>query len=167
MPEANPRLNIPRSRRSAILRLAVAKLKNDEQLRRVVKTWRAWEGATTDADDITASMCPCVRVTLTGTNGLPRDNAGQQSRVVMLVEVWTRGSNVEDPADLWALVENCLYPNSTADQTTLRSEFQAIGAIRSDWKIDQPAIVTTRDGSNEVMLKAEGSLSIPYSIQGP
>jgi hypothetical protein len=165
MPEANPRLGIPRSRRSAIFRLAVAKLKTDEQLGRVVKTWQAWEGTTKDADDITTSMCPAIRVTLTGTNGLPRDNASQQSRVVMLVEVWTRGSNVEDPCDMWSLVENCLYPNSTADQTTLRSEFQAIGAIRSDWKIDQPAIVTVRE-AGEVMLKAEGSLSIPYSIQG-
>lgn len=162
----NPRLGIRQSRRTEIFRLAERKLRAHSVLSAKIKTWKSYRGEPSDLVDITVNMCPAIRLSW-GTGGATsRDNISQKAMFTLRIEIFTAGTCIDDSADLWAQIEEALYPTDPEEQAQMRTAFQAVGTIRSDWKVTEPSVATAQlnDGALQV---ATGSLMIPYSIQGP
>lgn len=163
VPTVNTRLRVPTSRRSALYREIVRRLKADPTLARVVKTWRVWDGTATTDDEPTASACPYVRVTPYGAGGANRDNISQSGTLRFELEVCAAGLNAEDVFDLWNCVENVVFPRDQAAAAALRLALVALGSKGTDIKIGDPASVASVEAA---FMRAVGSFSIDYRIQG-
>lgn len=165
VPDVNPRLGLPSSRRSRLFREIVRMLRADADLDAAVRTWQAWDGDQDADDDPPASACPCVRLTPQGGPAETRDNISQQGTLRWDVEVWTAGLDAEDPLDLWAAIENVIFPADVDEQRSIRDRLRSLGGTGTDIKVSEPAQIS-RVGPGGAVMKAEGGFTYTYRIQG-
>lgn len=164
----NPRLHLKTSRRTAVFRLVERLLKTDPELANgKVRTWRSWEGSPKDDDPPVPAQCPWVRLSRAVSPAGPRDEQSQAATLVIRIELATKGTNADDPADLWAAVEDALVPRDVEAQRALRVRFRELGAETGVIKVGQPADETTRaEHESGVMLLATGTILIDYRVSG-
>jgi hypothetical protein len=95
----------PSGPRSAAFRAFAALLQSSPTLRRVVKTWRTWDGTPNESADPTAAECPWVRLTPSPMHQtrLALGTAGataSDSPIVVTIETAVAGTNVDDSMNL-------------------------------------------------------------------
>lgn len=164
VPEVNQRLKVPSCRRSKLYREIMRRLMSDTTLKRVVKTWRVWDGTAVSDDELAASMCPFVRATPHGGGGQNRDNISQRGVVRVELEIATAGLNAEDCMDLWDCVENVVFPSVQADEADIRTALREMGADGTPVKITEPAAFAPDIEGG--LMRAVGAFTVTYRIQG-
>jgi hypothetical protein len=130
-----------------------------------VKTWRTWQGTPADNDPPTADLCPWVRLTPSPAGDGARDNISQRGRLVVRVELVTRGTCIDDMLDLWALFEEACFPYDQTESNELRDVFRPLGSTGTDWKITNPA-VAVEASAEEALMRGTAEIEIQYRIQG-
>lgn len=121
-------IDLNMSPRTMVFRKIESILRNDPTLKRVVKTWRTWEGKTTDVEPLTPIGGPAIR--LTPVNGEERFvfPDAQKGQLIVGIEAAVAGTFVDDPTNLWWAIERAIYP---PDQTARQNIQQALNQAGS------------------------------------
>ena len=127
---ANPLLRLPTSPYASVFRAIVQTLQADATLRGAVQptSWRVWEGTHADKQPVAITAAPGVRLT--------PDPGGEQwwspdSAVGVLtvhVELYVRGTCVDDVSNLWWAIVRALYPMSQPAKLAIQAKLVAAGA---------------------------------------
>lgn len=115
MPTQN--LPLPQDARVTALRGLILILQRDPELKRVVKTWKTWDGRPGDSNPPTAGECPWVRITATPeASSWAMDGPPPVMLQPMKVQIETavEGTNVNNSVNLWGAIEKAVYRNHPA-----------------------------------------------------
>lgn len=112
----------------AVFSLIVAKLKQDRDLRRVVKTWRTFEGLPTDAAEWSASALPGIRLLAGIAEKGFGDVASLESDLVIEVEIATCGTNINNQLKLYRALKRACYPANDTERYQLMESLINAGA---------------------------------------
>lgn len=167
----NPRLRIPASRPAWIFDYVCQTLKASERLR-CVKEWRHGEAGDVQPGAIpTPAQCPFVRLEIQGIRGGGlRDNVSQAARLVIEVDVFTKGYARADVVDLFSRIVDVVYPTSQTEEAGYRAGLRDRGALGTNVDIEEwasPTPLLGPDGKPLGMMAGRGRLGIAFKIQGP
>ena len=112
-----PALPLPPDVRVTALRGLVKLLQADQDLNRVVRTWRVWDGGT--ADTVTPSLVqyPQVRLTASPEASNWAHNSGQPTSrqpIRLQVDTVVAGTDQMDSLVLWGAIERAVFRGGVA-----------------------------------------------------
>lgn len=105
------KLCLPADGRLTAMRGFIALLRNDPDLKRVVETWRVWDGTTGEEAPATVAQCPWVRVTCAPMASELLHNLVSEQPVKVTVETAVAGTAVDDSLLLWSAIERAIFRN--------------------------------------------------------
>lgn len=137
-------------------------LRRSAALRGVVKTWQLAEGS--DTDDIlpgrwAVELFPALRLDIEGIGGGYKNQANQQSTIILVVTLGVPGTDPRDASDFWEMVVAVLFPCDGS----LLDLFAPLGVF--GYAIDGPAVSQTvvyPDGAGQVVT---GRVSFPFEYR--
>jgi hypothetical protein len=136
-------------------------LKNDHLLKRVIRTWRSWEGKPDDRTPLTSSNAPFCRLT-------PRPSPAQwinESRhlepLLIQLEIGILGTRWDNGANIWRAFECALFPQNDAESAaSIMGRLVKCGVQGGVISITQPAIDLKLDSTDEPILNVIGQLKL-------
>lgn len=127
MPHA--RLPLPDYPWTSAFRALVEVLKEDPDLRRVVKAWRCWEGGPEDMEPLEPAQLPWVLMT-PAPSGIKRaTDADYQTDFRVNFTFGVPGTRVDDLMNLWGAVMQALRFDRPFRDRTVGEHFRDRGAI--------------------------------------
>ena len=110
------RLNIPEdlTYRSKAFRAVISHLQADGILQSVVSNWATWDGLDVELDVSlpTDTQCPWIRLTPFPEQQEPGAVDIDHAALVIMIELATEGTRVDNLMDLWEIVERRLNSDS-------------------------------------------------------
>lgn len=131
-------LNLPTDPRTAVWRLIVAQLQADPDLAREVAVWITWTGEDADNSPLFDLPSPALRLTPVIGPQSWYDAASERGSLVIEVEAWITGNDVEDMLNLQGAIEGALYPADSAAQWAFQQALVAAGAITGLIEFNDP-----------------------------
>ena len=131
----------------------------------LVKTWRAWDGTPVSDDEVSAAMCPVVRLTVDGGQAsLSATSSGtftyvQDTRLPISVETWVEGYKQTDALDLWGELREAIFSQDEATREARTAALAAAGVL--DVIEDTPVLpqgVQAFDGAGLIYSKGQITL---------
>lgn len=101
----------------------------------LVKTWRTWDATPVSDDEIAASMCPVVRITVDGSQAsLSATSATdsvyvQDTRIPLSIETWVAGYDQRVPLDLWGELREAIFHQTEATRLARTDSLAALGVL--------------------------------------
>lgn len=129
---------VPKGIRRAVKDAFVAGLETSPLLAngRAVKTWITWDGADKVLGDPPVDAMPAVQIRMLGgpseriasarAPGQPMKFASK-SKISMIVDLWVRGNDAGDLADVADLIYQALAPRDDDARTALNTRFRQAG----------------------------------------
>jgi len=126
MPHA--RLPLPDYPWTSVFRALVAVLKEDPDLRRVVKTWRSLEGGPEDLEALGPGHLPWVELTPAPSANKPATDADYQTDFRVNVKFAVPGTRVDDLMNLWGAVMQAVRFDRPFRESTVGEHLRNAGA---------------------------------------
>jgi hypothetical protein len=130
---AQTKLDLDDSPRTKVFRAIDGILRADPTLKRLFAKpcqFRSWQGTPDDAKPFTTDLAPAIR--LTPLPGGPPDvwysPDARQGTLAIRVELYLKGSNLDDLHNVWYAVKRALYTTSAAGLQAIANTLQAAGA---------------------------------------
>lgn len=148
----------------SVFSLIVANLKRDRDLRRVVKTWRTFEGMPSDAAEWSASALPGIRLLAGVAEKGFGDVASLESDLVIEVEIATFGTNINNQLKLYRALKRACYPVNDAERHQLMEDLMNVGAYPAlfrfgglTYNLPEPALVV---GRSQIIVTVRETMTI-------
>jgi len=125
---ANQSFNLVPSAHRQVFRVIVDAIRKDSTLSRVVKTWSVMDGSPIDTQDFVVVHTPAIRLIPSEGPDQFYGPGGMIGPLVVLVEICMRGSDFDDPMDLYAAVRRAIYPKTDAERLRIHQALVAAGA---------------------------------------
>ena len=138
--------------------------------KRIIQAWLTWNAATAPAPPPTTQM-PAVQLRLLGgemgrmASTRPVSGASTSAskvRLSILIDLWVKGGDQGDVADLGERIFDALFPQDRATRLALEKKFAAAG-IR-DWQMTRPILPPSAECFGDVSILASGSLDLTIHI---
>lgn len=157
-----PKLHLPDSEETTAFRFIEKVLRNDPDLKRVVKQWVTWTGDAIDVLEPTFASCPYVMLSPGPTATDWETESQHKSPLIITIMAAVAGSNADQLMNLWAAIRRALFPRDEA-------AYEAVRAASAAAKIVKPTLTlagygTGIDESKMRMLIARGSLEMILHI---
>lgn len=127
---ASPRLPLPDYPWTTAYDALIAVLKEDPELRRVMKTWWTWEGTGFDLETPTAAHAPYAVLTPAPSPIRTETEGDQMVTFRVRAEFVALGTNARDLMNLWGAFQEALREDRPFRETTVRGHFRENGAHR-------------------------------------
>jgi hypothetical protein len=151
-----PKLALPEHARTSLFRAIVARLRANPDLRRVVVSWKVFDGSEGDAAPFTLTQLPGVKVYLGHAAAAPATNVRSLSPMTILVELAVAGTNQDDVTNLWGAIEAAVFPGDGTMFATLQDK----GGL-PNLTLDVPGVTPTKIGDQDA-LTSVGSLGCGF-----
>lgn len=158
-----PRLALPDGKRVRAFRAVEAILREDDALKRVVKTWVSWDGSPGDTARPTLDMMPMIRLNPRIEPSESFSNGQRIGSIGLAVEVMAPGLHANDIVNLWDAVEDALVDMKPFRATTVGCFLrQEVGASR--YTVPEPGFAAreTREAGSHKFLTAEGVVVVTF-----
>lgn len=135
-------LDLNTAPKTSVFRALTRIIKNDPTIRRIVPraaSFRDWSGKPQDAEPFTVEHAPALRFTPTSGPEEWQFPAGMVGTLYINVEMLIRGTDVDDPINLWFALEKAIYPTNNAVQLVNIAALQQAGANTGYALFSQPA----------------------------
>src|SRR5437763_883458 len=119
-------LNLPDTPRTLVWRALVGRLQSDPDQDSTVRTWIVRDGGRHDNADLSRVKAPALRLYPLSGPMTWYDAQSQQGALVVALEAWVPGLDVEDLLNLQGAIEGALYPD---DDHAFRRSLVAAGAV--------------------------------------
>lgn len=140
-------------------------LKNDPLLRRVIKTWRTWEGKPTDRAPLTSGDAPYCRLTPRPTPAQWFNESRHLEPLLIQLEIGVLGTLWDNGANIWRAFEMALFPQSDAQAAaSIAGRLVKCGVQGGVISITQPAIDLKLDTADEPILHVIGQIKLNVMV---
>lgn len=148
-----PKLSLKESNEAKLFRGLVARLKNDPDLKRVVKRWCVFDGSQNELREPTDSDYPFVMISPSGERGETVTQNSTLTTMKIEISLFTAGTNVDDPMNLWSALRSAIWAGDNTLQA-LQNE-----CLCEKLSLDQPVYQARALDSGSNVLVATGSIS--------
>lgn len=109
-----------------LYRTIVQIIEDDQTVRRIVRpsSMRSWQGIPIDAAQFGEGAAPALRFTPTQGNDAWWTPGSMRGNLFIEVEIFTKGTCADDPANLWWIIRRALYPSDNAARMTIQGKMQ-------------------------------------------
>ena len=151
-------LSLPQAPRSAVFRAMETVVRGNPTFQRIVKpaSFRTWSGQPEDAKPFTYEIAPAMRWTPTSGPEQFNTPSSMVGPLFINCEILIKGTDCDDVANLWWMLERCFYPDQPGSNT-IAASLNAAGAFTGLVFFTQPAYDPDPDG---VWLAASGQMRI-------
>ena len=159
----SPKLDLPDGKRVRAFRAVEEILREDEALKRVVKTWVSWDGSPGDTAVPALAMMPMIRLSPRVEPSETFSNVQRSAAVGVRVEVMAAGLHANDIVNLWDAVEDALVDLKPFRHTTVGCYLREIAdAIRLT--VPEPGFAAreTREPGSHKFLTADGIVVVSF-----
>ena len=154
------KLDLKQRPRTAVRRAVVDRLKEFPALRRVVATWRTWDGSDADRGDVAIDAMPAVMISPAGGDMAWYSPDARVQDLTLRIDLWTAGTDADDPESLWGALELALDPASDADGLALEARLRAAGAETGEVEFSPPALAPDLEAADGPSIHASGLVRI-------
>ena len=121
-------LNLPVVSRVRLFRAMEALVRRDPTFGRIVKpsSFRTWSGNPEDAKEFTIEHAPCLRWTPTAGPEVFKTPDSMVGSLFINCEILIRGTNADDIANFWGMVERVFYPGQPATNAIQQTLVNAV-----------------------------------------
>jgi hypothetical protein len=155
----NPKLSLPTCPPVALFRLIEHKLRNDPTMKRVVKTWRTWEGGPDDENPPAIASTPYIHLTPTAGDEKWWAASTLLGTLRIDIDIEVEGTCVDDMLNLWFALQRALYSADQAARLALQVKLQKGGAHSGLIAFNTPTFVGS---GNKATMKATAAVSLEY-----
>lgn len=159
---------VPKGLRRQVRDAFVLALQTDPKLanNRVIKTWLLWDGKSPLAEP-TDDQLPAIQIRMLGGTvrrlattrgpGKPMSHV-DESTPTMLIDLWTKGTDEGDLADVAELVYAALNPQEDGPRAQIQEKFRQAGI--KDWQLAREILPTSAESFSLAGISGQGSYTL-------